>query len=78
MGEPANLDIGSSAGNHTWMEDLFDLAPDLMCLSTIDGYFERVNPAFERALGYTTDEFVARPLIDFVHPDDREHTRTAL
>lgn len=78
MGEPANLDIGSSAGTHTWMEDLFDLSPDLMCLATIDGYFQRVNPAFERTLGYRTDEFISRPLMDFVHPDDREHTRTAM
>jgi PAS domain S-box-containing protein len=60
------------------MENLFDLSPDLMCLATVDGYFKRVNLAFERTLGYTPEQFVARPILDFVHPEDRERTRTAM
>jgi PAS domain S-box-containing protein len=60
------------------LENLVDLSPDLMCLAGLDGYFKRVNPAFERTLGYTAGEFVSRPMIDFVHPEDRERTRTAV
>jgi PAS domain S-box-containing protein len=60
------------------MENMFDLSPDLMCIATTDGYFKRVNRAFEHTLGYTTDELVSRPCFEFMHPEDRERTRTAL
>ncbi len=62
----------------SWLDTLFDLSPDLMCLSAIDGYFRLVNPAFERTLGYTAEESVSRPMLDFVHPEDVERTREAL
>jgi PAS domain S-box-containing protein len=57
---------------------IFDLSPDLLGVAGLDGYFKRVNPAFERALGYTSEQLLARPLFDFIHPDDRERSRYAL
>jgi PAS domain S-box-containing protein len=60
------------------MENIFDLSPDLMCIATTDGYFMRVNRAFERTLGYTTEELVPLPCFEFMHPEDRERSRTAL
>ena len=44
-------------------------------MADFDGYITRVNPAVERILGYTQEEFCARPYLELVHPDDREHTR---
>ena len=52
-------------------ERFFDLSRDLMCVSGIDGYLKRVNPAFERMFGWTTDELLSMPTMDFVHPHDR-------
>ncbi len=52
----------------------FDLSLDMISTVGFDGRFKRVNPAFERILGYRPDELVGRPFLDFVHPDDRERT----
>ncbi len=55
----------------------FSQSIDLLAIGNFEGYFERINPAFERLLGFTETEFVSRPFIDFVHPDDREATLAA-
>jgi PAS domain S-box-containing protein len=43
-------------------------------VADFEGHATRVNPAVEQILGYTAEEFMARPYLDFVHPDDREKT----
>lgn len=53
----------------------FDASLDLLATASQDGYFVRVNPAWEKALGRSRSELLSRPFIDFVHPDDREATR---
>jgi PAS domain S-box-containing protein len=57
---------------------LFDLSVDAFCIAGFDGYLKLVNPAFARILGYTQEELLARPLMDNVHPDDRESVRKVL
>lgn len=47
---------------------------DMLCFLGFNGYFKRLNPAWERTLGFTRKELMARPFIEFVHPDDRERT----
>jgi PAS domain S-box-containing protein len=56
------------------VDRIFTLSPDLITVANFDGYFTRVNPAVERILGYPEEELLARPYVDFVHPDDRERT----
>jgi PAS domain S-box-containing protein len=50
----------------------------MLCVANLEGYFTRVNPAFEQTLGYTSAQLLSRPFIDFVHPEDRESTRAAV
>jgi serine/threonine-protein kinase len=52
----------------------FELSLDLFCIANLDGYFRRVNSNFSRVLGYSSEELVSRPFLDFVHIDDRERT----
>ena len=52
----------------------FELSLDLLCFADFSGYFRRLNPAWEATLGFTCAELMARPSIEFVHPEDRERT----
>ncbi len=60
------------------LERFFDLSLDLLCVASLDGYFLRLNPAWQRVFGYSDDELRAAPFLDFVHPDDRAGTVAAL
>jgi len=54
---------------------LYSLTRDLFCTVGPDGYFKSINPAWERALGYSQAELMAQPFIDFVAEEDRPRTR---
>jgi PAS domain S-box-containing protein len=60
------------------VNQIFDLSLDLLAVAGLDGHLRRVNPAFERTLGYSSEQLLARPFLEFVHPDDREGTRAAM
>lgn len=57
------------------LEDrFFAVSIDMLCFLDFNGHFHRLNPAWERTLGWTVEELKSRPFIEFVHPDDRERT----
>jgi len=55
----------------------FNLSNDLLAITDTLGYFRKLNPMWEQVMGYTIEEMMSQPFINFVHPDDLERTLTA-
>lgn len=66
------------AGAEAELAALFDASDDLVCLIGADGRFHRLNPAWERRLGYCHDEMVGRPLVELIRPEDATATKAVL
>ncbi len=56
------------------LQRFFDLIPDLACIASTDGHFLKINSAWQTVLGYTEQELLTTPFMDFIHPDDRDAT----
>jgi len=56
----------------------FTQALGLLCIAGFDGYFMRLNRAWETALGWTIKELTDLPFIEFIHPDDHAATLAAM
>jgi PAS domain S-box-containing protein len=71
------LNAGRRAQAQAELDRIFNLSSDLIAVADFEGHFKRVNPAFERTLGYSSEELRSRPYVEFVHPDDRSRTLRA-
>lgn len=58
-------------------EHFFINSNDLSCIANKEGYFEIINPSFEKMLGYNPSDFLKNSFINFVHPDDVTDTLEA-
>jgi PAS domain S-box-containing protein len=52
----------------------FTLSMDMLALAGVDGYFKVLNGAWTDTLGFTEEELLSQPYLDFVHPDDQAAT----
>jgi PAS domain S-box-containing protein len=60
------------------LDQFFNVSLDLLCVANTEGYFLRLNPAWERSLGYSREELTAKRFYEFVHPDDLDRTHKAV
>lgn len=76
LAEQPEVKLSNKSQNQTTkeLERFFDLTPSLLCIAGFDGYFKRLNQSFQQVLGYTNEELLAQPFINFVHPDNRAAT----
>ena len=56
------------------LNQIFNMVPEMICIASVDGYFKKLNPAWETVLGFTVDELMSKPFKEFIHPDDVEPT----
>ena len=68
------LDVTERMQAEEELQRFFNLIPDLACVASADGYFLKINPMWQETLGYTEQEILSRPFLDFVHPDDKAAT----
>lgn len=59
-------------------EKIFNISTEMICVANIEGYFKKINSAFERTLGYSRNELLEKPFLELVHPDDKARTLVEL
>ena len=60
------------------LTNFFELSQDFMCVTNVNGHFEKVNRTFSRVLGYSEQELLHQPFFNFIHPDDYDATMNEL
>jgi PAS domain S-box-containing protein len=56
----------------------FALSVDMLCIAGFDGFFKQLNPSWHEILGFTDEELKSKPLLEIIHPEDREATAAQL
>lgn len=57
---------------------IIEHSDDLIAHSGPDGRYLHVSPSYTRLMGWEPEQMVGRPVIDFLHPDDRASAHDAL
>ena len=60
------------------LDTYFTSSLDLLCIANTKGEFIRLNPEWEKVLGFSIKELEGQSFLDFVHPDDLKATLEAI
>jgi PAS domain S-box-containing protein len=60
------------------LEMFFQGGLDLLCIADTSGRFLRLNPEWEKVLGYRTEDLEGKDFMQFVHPEDVATTLEAM
>jgi PAS domain S-box-containing protein len=59
-------------------ERFFTVSLEMLCVVNYDGYFKQLNPTWQKVTGWSNEELMARPALEFVHPEDRTESEIEL
>ena len=57
---------------------IFDSSNDLILVTDTAGNFIQVSPSVTAILGYQPSDMIGHSAVEFIHPDDLEHTRSEM
>ena len=60
------------------LDRFFSMGLELLCIASTQGYFLRLNPQWEKVLGYPLAELESSQCLDYIHPDDVEKTKKTI
>lgn len=60
------------------LDTFFEISPDLLAVAGTDGYFKRVNHAWQSVVGWEPEILTSNLFTSFVHPDDLKATMAAI
>jgi PAS domain S-box-containing protein len=72
--QSSSVDITERKKAEEELNRFFDLVPDMVCIASSDGYFKKINRAWEKVVGFSQKEILATRFLDLIHPDDRAAT----
>ncbi len=67
-------DVTETIRAQTDRKRYIELSANMVCKASFNGYFTELSPAWAKVLGFTTDELMARPYVEFIHPEDIDKT----
>ena len=57
------------------LNKMFSFSDYMVCIADLNiGQFIKVSPAFTKHLGWSEQEMLSKPILDFIHPEDVEKT----
>ncbi len=71
-------DIGARRQAEVERDLFFRLSTDLLCVADLEGFFIRLSPSWEAALGFSLPELMEQPFLALVHEEDRAATVTEM
>jgi len=65
------MDITKRKKAEEELSQIFSMSLGMICIADINtATFIKINPAFTDTLGYSEDELLGKPFLEFVHPED--------
>ncbi len=75
--QPTTSDASPLANDDLELEEIFNLSEELLSIANTEGYFIKLNTAWQDLLGYSVEKLNNEKFLDLVHPEDRPATQKA-
>ena len=72
------VDVSNQINDSREVSKFFDLSLNFLCIAGLDAKYKKINPQFCNLLGYSEDEILKKPILDLIHPGDKEKTIKAV